>query len=290
MPYTPRPQNQNGNWPARLPKRYPYPHYDCWVRVASWTIDGATEGKMILSPWAIRELAGTYSGNPAVDGPGGAEDVERAIRAAGIPYDARTMPVDEARRILSTRTPGQFLWLATDFASWPDNKRCGSDFRGRHAVGAIPGVTPRGKVKVMNPLCNVYRFVPLEAVLASMVRYGRDHGFRDGTVYLGALKHPKAPPAPAPVPVGRVYALPSTGASLRHAPRETGNLLAVVPCGGRLRVAGPSGAGAAAAGARSPRWLEVTNLGSHSLRPSAWVKTSDVSQSRPTPPTNGTQS
>lgn len=298
--YTPHYQNQHSNWPARLPAAYAktYAYDDCWVRTASWIIDGATNGAKIVSPMDIRRSVGKYSGNVAVDGPGGPEDEEAAIRAAGVSFNARVVSAAVAKQIMST--PGVFFWVPTDFRSWPDGKRCDPNFKGKHALGGISGARADNHVRTMDPVCRSYKWVSITNILKSMALYSKDHGLAAGTVWIGTATAPKVEPAPGPedpqLPTTATHICRrSEGAKLHRTP----NLGAVaMHCGPGSEVRatrGRSGVLYRVDGLPSHLWLEVVALDGQRLTPSLWAKELEwsslaSSSGTDTPSSNGTAS
>jgi hypothetical protein len=125
--------------------------------------------------------------------PGGRDDVREGLM--NIRYRRRSLwswgdgrVVDDlTRQELKARllnaNSERLWWLATDFEVWDDEASvCQADFNDRpdayHAIGVVAGegkARNKGKLRVLNPLCDRLKWVPIDTVMDAAQRYAREH-------------------------------------------------------------------------------------------------------------------
>lgn len=160
----------------------------CWAAVGSWQTQGATRGRRRPSLERFRKAAGVDLCRP-----GGPNDIRNGLK--GIMYRGRSawdwgngryaddIPLDRLEDQLANRESERLFWLATDFQVWDDEASvCQAGFNDQadayHAIGVVAGLGKRqnkDKVRVLNPLCDRLKWVPLATVLRAVRRYDREH-------------------------------------------------------------------------------------------------------------------
>jgi hypothetical protein len=278
--YLPKPI---GQLTAKNPDAYQYAHFDCWATTGAWLEDGATAGATHLAPAAIRHAAGKDRLGPANDGAGGLEDIRTALATYGTTFQLQTITAAAAKAQLALYD-GRLYGIPVHMDEWPSGKSCRPDFTGRHMIGVVPGMSPAKLVRVMDPLCNRWTFVPLDGLITAMLGYAEHHTSDTprGSVRLGHVWRPKAltvaaPPAPPipspspPLPVADRRALPS-GASLRAWPDSSAPVIRRVAGGGLLGTGAMStGTGWEVASPPGSWWLEVLLADGQPCEPPLWV-------------------
>lgn len=147
---------------------------NCWAAVGAWLYAAATGGAGKLTPTEFRQMAGGGSGRAGASGcrSGFEGDLVKGLDKLGVKSSILELRTTEAVKLLATERRAVFA-LATDYELWPEGKDClDGDFDGNHMVGLIAG----RPVKVMNPLCDHYQAVNLNAILAAADKFARDHG------------------------------------------------------------------------------------------------------------------
>ena len=161
----------------------------CWAAVGAWLTRGATRGRRRTDPEWFRDRAGVDYCRP-----GGRDDVRNGLQ--NIFYRKRSawdwgngrvhndLTRDQLRDRLE-RDSGRLFWLATDFEVWDDQQSvCQPGFNdpqsgdAYHAIGVVAGMGTgknRGKVRVLNPLCDSIKWVPMATVIRAAGRYAQEH-------------------------------------------------------------------------------------------------------------------
>jgi hypothetical protein len=149
----------------------------CWGAVGAWLAGGATGGTVKLTPEEFARRAGGGSGapNPATGCKTGFEsDLMRGLNILGIDNDDITIPFPVLRQRL--KNPRRAIFgVAVDYELWPVDKDCmnGTADDVNHMVGLIPGIDPKGRIRVMNPLCTDYQLVHIEDVQRAAAAFSR---------------------------------------------------------------------------------------------------------------------
>lgn len=170
---------------------------NCWAAVGAWLLRAATSGVASVSPTAFRSMAGGGSGSVASPGCRSGFEADLVKGLATVSVKAAIVRLDRraARRVLSHERRAVYA-MATDYELWPEGKDClVQDFDGNHMVGVIGGKP----AQVMNPLCDEYQGIGLEALLDSATKFSVEHG-RSGLVWLvrAFREVPKADAGDAP--------------------------------------------------------------------------------------------
>jgi hypothetical protein len=159
---------------------------NCWASVGAWLAAGSSGGQREPEPTYFRAKAGKAGRDCQT---GGLADMMRGLLNLGLWGRAKyrdDVPTAELRTMLRRRN-GALVALETDFDSYPDRSSCQPGFDGNHSIGVVCGIgtgVHRGEVRVMDPLCRMYRWVDLDGVIASALEYNRDHGEKQNTVDL----------------------------------------------------------------------------------------------------------
>lgn len=161
----------------------------CWAAVGAWLTNAATRGRRRPDMEWFRQKAGVYRCLP-----GGPDDVREGLEH--IHFKKRTawdwgkgrshgdITTEQLRDALSQRS-GRLWWVATEFDGWDDkDSLCQpgynnpADGDSYHAIGVVAGLGTgknKGKVRVLNPLCRVLKWVPLHTVISAATRYDKEH-------------------------------------------------------------------------------------------------------------------
>jgi hypothetical protein len=154
--------------------------FNCWVKVTSWLVDGATCGRKRPSTQKVRRAAGKPG-----RATGGQWDAVKVLRKMGLAKRARyydDMPRRNLRKKLLRRT-GNLVMLETDFENWIDPEERGDFY---HSIGVIAGAGTgkrRGKVLVMDPYEREkrYKWRDVDDVIDAAMEYAREHADAKGT-------------------------------------------------------------------------------------------------------------
>lgn len=106
---------------------------------------------------------------------------------------------------------GKLYAFETDFEVWPDRDSCSPSFSDQknayHSIGVVAGEGTgqnKDKVRVMDPLCGKIKWIGIDGVMASIMRYNAEHGESTGTADLIVLTPPprnaEIPDAPPDAP------------------------------------------------------------------------------------------
>ena len=147
---------------------------NCWAAVGAWLYAAATGGAGKLTPTEFRQMAGGGSGRAGASGcrSGFEGDLVKGLDKLGVKSSILELRTTEAVKLLATERRAVFA-LATDYELWPEGKDClDGDFDGNHMVGVIGSAPPR----VMNPLCQRYQRIGMDALMAAADKFARDHG------------------------------------------------------------------------------------------------------------------
>ena len=149
----------------------------CWATVLAWLAGGATGGTVKLTPEEAARRAGGGSGapNPETGCKTGFEvDLQRGLNILGIDNEDITIPFSDLRQRMKNPRRAIFA-VAVDYELWPQDKDCmnGTAVDVNHMVGLIPGIDNKGRITVMNPLCEDYQQVPIDAVQRAAAAFSR---------------------------------------------------------------------------------------------------------------------
>ena len=146
--------------------------FNCWAAVGAWQVDGISGGRCKPSPTWFRHKAGRPPKTT-----GGLGDIITGISSIGGWDECKfisDMTAEWFKRRLRTKT-GVLVAVATSFEVWPDGKNCQPNFDGYHMIGVVCGADELDRVKVMDPLCNRYRWVKVRDVTKAALHYNNEH-------------------------------------------------------------------------------------------------------------------
>lgn len=171
--------------------------FNCWAAVGAWLTDGASRGASTPTPSLFRRWARKPPRTT-----GGMADVVRGLARKGHWERCRALyDVPRAEMLDRFKMPTGTLYGAeSDFNAWPEDQRCSPTFGDQddayHFIGIIAGEGQGpniGRVRVMDPLCKVYRWVEVGDVIRAIVTYNNEHaGETRGTADLIACRPPAA--------------------------------------------------------------------------------------------------
>ena len=161
----------------------------CWAAVGAWLTNAATRGRRRPDMEWFRDRAGVSH-----CATGGLDDIRAGLQA--IRYKQRTawewgagrvhrdLTGEELRDRLEKDT-GRLFWLATEFDGWDDNASLcqpgynnPADGDSYHSIGVVAGLGTgpnKNKVRILNPLCQTLKWVPVTTVVRAAVRYAKEH-------------------------------------------------------------------------------------------------------------------
>jgi hypothetical protein len=168
---------------------------NCWAAAGAWMADGASRGRKRVKPEVFRKKAKKPRNTT-----GGLADIARGLTTMKL-WDQGKYLNDLTRRQMKTRfsARGSKIYTAeSDFAAYPELKKCQPGFNGYHGIGIVPGFGPKSKkrankVRVMNPLCkNKFTWVNVDRVIDAIISYNNKHsGEKKNTADLIVVDVPK---------------------------------------------------------------------------------------------------
>jgi hypothetical protein len=171
----------------------------CWGAVGAWEAAAASGSTVKVTPEEFARKAGGGSGapNPATGCKTGFErDLQRGLNNLGLDNDLFMIPFADFRDRMS-RPRREVFAVAVDYEKWPAEKDCmnGSAVDVNHMVGYICGVDDKGRIRVMNPLCDDYQLVRLSELQVAASSFARARS-REG-ILVSRVARPKIAGLPA---------------------------------------------------------------------------------------------
>lgn len=150
-------------------------NHRCWAAVGAWEALAASGGTVKVTPEEFARKVGGGSGRKP--GSGTERDIAAGLGSLGLDAQIITVRFGDISDRVATERRAVFA-VATDYSEWPVALDCMGGTAGpdvNHMVGLVPGVK-EGKVRVMNPLCKEYQWVPVRDVERAAAAYNRAQG------------------------------------------------------------------------------------------------------------------
>ena len=163
--------------PPHVTQRTDVPGWNhrCWAAVGAWEALAVSGGTVKVTPETFVRKAGGGSGSKP--GSGTERDIVKGLSTLGLDSQIITVRYGDISERIATERRAVFA-VATAYSEWPVALDCMNGTAGddvNHMVGLVPGVRD-GKVRVMNPLCKEYQWVPVRDVERAATAYNRAQG------------------------------------------------------------------------------------------------------------------